>query len=226
MTRAFAAFAALLLASPAVCTAGPVRHLEYAFTIYPTAKVARGAIGQIEGPGTGTMSVDVGGLAPDGGTIVEATQWWWHAVRPEQTRTCEVYANGSLSCGALPLPSPAENVLLPLLARDFYGAGSSWRRDYTMTYTANQYRWTAALDLRVVGGGEVAGKRVVRIASKGVLTPVGGPLNRLIESGTIAYDPARGIPIAVHDERAATSLRSIDAPRSVDLALISDSLSR
>jgi len=55
--------ALLLGAAPAA----PIRHLEYAFATQPTAS-------ETKGPFNGTLSVNVLGLAPDGGILVRMTE--------------------------------------------------------------------------------------------------------------------------------------------------------
>jgi len=112
----------------------PVRHLEYAFAIYPTAKPNGGLF-------DGTLSVDILGTAPDGGMWVQASEWWYYTLRPRQTRQCEVFPGGSVRCDDVPpYPSETELVLFPLLASGFFGGGWPDRcHEIVRTETASEH---------------------------------------------------------------------------------------
>jgi hypothetical protein len=57
---------AVLVALAGATPATPVRHLEYAFAIYPNARPNNGYY-------NGTMYVDIFGRAPHGGVLVRAS---------------------------------------------------------------------------------------------------------------------------------------------------------
>src|SRR6185437_12153339 len=95
---------------PPTVTAAPglpaMRHLVYQFG-YNT-KAAK------QGTGTGTTTIDITGLAKDGGLTVTATDNWWNTVRPRQTYTCEVYPGGGVTCAQPPNAlSPIQLAIVP-----------------------------------------------------------------------------------------------------------------
>src|ERR1700744_4735544 len=93
---------------PAAVAPPAVTHADYRFGYNTVAAES--------GPGTGTMSVDIGPAMPDGGVTISATDTWWNSVRPRATNSCEVYPNGNVSCQQRPYAlSPMQLVLFPML---------------------------------------------------------------------------------------------------------------
>jgi hypothetical protein len=199
--------------------AAPVRQLEYAFAIYPTAKPNGGLY-------NGTMSVNVLGTAPDGGTLVQASEWWYYALRPRQAVTCEVYAGGNVRCDEVPpYPSEVELVLFPLLARDFFtsssaSAASSWQQKFTLTFSKGLYRTAASLDLSATPQQD---GRTEIVMSKGVFQQLDRRDRKALEEGRFVYDPASAIPTAVHEVRSPTPTGSVYSQTAIDLLLMKDS---
>jgi hypothetical protein len=210
---------AALLALAGEGPAAPVRHLEYAFAVYPTAKPNGGLY-------NGTMSVDILGTAPDGGTLVQASEWWYYTLRPRQAVTCEVYAGGSVACEDVPpYPSQTELVLFPLLARDFFTAGSSsaassWQQKLTLSFAKGLYQTAVSLDL---SSTPQSGGRILSVTSKGVFQQLDRRDRKALEEGKFVYDRASSIPTIVHEVRSPTPTGSIYSQTAVDLQLTKDS---
>jgi hypothetical protein len=210
---------AALLALAGEAPAAPVRHLEYAFAVYPTAKPNGGLY-------NGTMSVDILGAAPDGGTLVRASEWWYYTLRPNQTTTCEVYAGGSVHCDDVPpYPSQVELVLFPLLARDFFTGGSSsaassWQQKFTLSFAKGLYQTAVSLDLSAT---PQSGGRALIVTSKGTFQQLDRRDRKTLEEGRFVYDPASSIPTAVHEVRSPTPTGSVYSQTAVDLLLTHDS---
>ena len=210
---------AALLVLAGEAPAAPVRHLEYAFAVYPTAKPNGGLY-------NGTMSVDILGTAPDGGTLVQVSEWWYYTLRPRQAVTCEVYAGGSVRCDDVPpYPSETELVLLPLLARDFFTAGSSsgatsWQQKLTLSFAKQLYQTAVSLDLRST---PQSGGRILTVTSQGVFQQLDRRDRKALEEGQFVYDRASSIPTVVHEVRSPTPTVSIYSQTAVDLLLMKDS---
>lgn len=217
-------FAMLLTLLPALVGVGPatpVRHLEYAFAIYPTARPNGGLY-------NGTLSVDILGSAPDGGTLVQASESWYYALRPRQARECEVYAGGTVSCDdAPPYPSETELVLFPLLARNFFSDGlaggpASWQRNFKLSVQKGSYVTDAAIDLNATpqsGGPDLV------VTSKGVFKQLDRQKRTSLEEGRFVYDRAAQLPVEVHELQSPTPVGSVYAQTTVDLLLLKDSAS-
>ncbi|HEY2477071.1 MAG TPA: hypothetical protein VGI19_19980 [Candidatus Cybelea sp.] len=213
---------ALLLAALLALTGegpgAPVRHLEYAFAIYPTAKPNGGLY-------NGTLSVDVVGTAPDGGTLVQASEFWYYTLRPRQTIQCEVYPGGNVRCDDVPpYPSQTELVLLPLLARNFFSVGSengapSWQQKFTLTFSKGLYVTAASLHLSATP----LGGRIVTVTSNGVFQQLDRRQQKALEEGRFVYDRATSTPIFVHEVRSPTPTASVYSQTGVDLQLMKDS---
>lgn len=196
----------------------PVRHLEYAFAIYPTA-VPNG------GYYNGTLSVDVLGPAPDGGTLVRTSEWWYYALRPRQAVECELYPSGSVHCDTVPpYPSQSALVLLPLLARDFFKGvsqpGSSAQLKYELS--VQKQLFTTAASLKLASSPQSNG-RLLNVTSEGTLQQLGGRMQYSTENGQYVYDRATALPLVVHDVRANMPTRSVYTQMSVDLQITKDS---
>jgi hypothetical protein len=193
------------------------RRLQYAFALYPASSVTAHEGAKLSGPGSGTLVVEFVAPEPTGGTLIRATEWWWNEPRAEQPITCELGPGSDLNCSQYPLPSMVEVVLFPLLSSDYFSgiSASKWQRQYTVTPPTNYYRLSTTVDLNVLRWtGSVA-----EIESKGVTRPIDGPLVRQFEDGTVKYDRARSLPVAVHEEWTRSLLDDVDSPVTVDLAL-------
>lgn len=196
------------------------RHLTYAYAVYPTADRA-GRVTTFEGSGTGTTDIAILGQASDGGMLIEARDWWWNAVRPQQTAQCEIYDNDELNCAEFPLLSDAQQTLLPLLAKTFYpGASTSQWRQYSLDCGVISWsaKCTADLTYRAAKGAN----GIVEIAAQGTYQIAGFRDRTIHDRASIEYDPVAALPILVHDSKSGTS-EAIFHSRSVDLKLIHDS---
>lgn len=209
---------AVLLALTGEGSAAPVRHIEYAFAIYPTAKPNGGLY-------NGTMSVNILGNAPDGGTLVQVGEFWYYTLRPRQTSQCEVYPSGNVRCDDVPpYPSQTELVLLPLLARDFFGGGSangasSWQKKFTLSFSKGLYVTAASLDLSATPQGG----RILTVTSKGVFQQLDRRQQKALEEGQFVYNRATSVPVFVHEVRSPTPTGSVYSQTAVDLQLMKDS---
>jgi hypothetical protein len=219
--KRFAVLLAVLPALVGVGPAAPVRHLEYAFAIYPTAKPNGGLY-------NGTLSVDILGTAPDGGTLVQASESWYYALRPRQTRECEVYAGGTVRCDdAPPYPSETELILFPLLARNFFGDGlagqpASWQRNFKLSVQKGLYVTDAAVGLNAT---PQSGASDLVVTSKGVFQQLGRQKRTFLEEGRFVYDRTAQIPVEIRELQSPTPTASVYAQTTVDLLLLRDSAS-
>jgi hypothetical protein len=188
-----------VLALAGTTPAAPVRHLEYAFAIYPNARPNNGYY-------NGTMSVDILGTAPDGGVLVRASDRWYYTLRPRQAAECEVYANGGVRCDNVPpYPSDSELVLLPLLAQSF---------------SKGAFRTSVSVDLSATPQND---GRLLVVKSKGEIRQLDRRQLHVFEEGTFVYDPAASVPLVVHDVRGPLPTKSVFSQTSVDLQLTKDS---
>ncbi len=146
-------------AAPAAAGLPTLRHLVYEFG-YNTKAAS-------QGNNTGTTTIDIGGLASDGGMMVTATDSWWNTVHPKQSSTCEVYANGGVTCSKPPYSlTVMQSAVVPLLGQSYFsalsaGLNSSWKQDYNVRATfspgistgfAGQvYTWNCAFVIRGKG---------------------------------------------------------------------------
>jgi len=224
--------AGLVALSGQTPTPAPVRQLVYEFG-YNT-KVAS------SGNGTGTTTVAILGPAPDGGVLVSGTDYWWNSARPRATNTCEVYANGTVSCSQAPYAiSPIQLTLFPLLGRNyFHGLSPSGMSSWTSTYQvkaailpgasgfAGQLTtWKCAYSLHGKGPIAKAGPTVL-IESTGTLDQQGGRYFKATSKQRIAYDPVAKIPVVVRDVRTHVPQKSVYSNDLVELKLTKDSQSK
>lgn len=208
-----------LLALSAEAPPAAVRHLEYSFQVYPTARITGG--------GTGTVSIDILGTAPDGGTFVRAQDTWsspWSAERERAVITCEVYDGGGVLCDRPPYGlSPAQRAIFALLAHDFFAnsAGAQWKRTYSV---ADGLTVVTESDLLAPSPGSQG--NLERISSQSVLRRVFGgrlaPLQKAYAQTDIVYDRTAQIPIFVHDVITRVPTDSVFTQGYVDLRLIAD----
>lgn len=216
MKSALAFFAAVLLLGEA--PAGPLRHLEYAFAVYPTANETPGYF-------NGTLDVDIVGPASDGGVLVRMTESWYLTPRPRQPRTCEVYADGTVRCDDTPpFPTESQLALFPLLGADFFSASSAqsnstWRQKFTLSFRKGTYEAAAAMDVSTVPKGD---GRVLSGTMSGAYNQLKTTGSKVIVNITFLYDRVAQVPLVIHDVRMEMP-GGIDDRTSADLQLIKDS---
>lgn len=205
----------LLSATPAA----PVRHLEYVFAMYPTDQGAR--------PGyyDGTLSVDILGPSSDGGVSVSMTESWYHAPRPEQPRVCELYADGGVRCeDGPPYPTEVQEVLLPLLGRDFFDSASArdpskWQQKFTLSFRKATYPVAASMDLKTAPQRD---GRLLAGTMSGAYNQLNSTGVKVIVDARFVYDSVSRVPVVVHDNRMQVP-GGIDGRYSADLQLTKDS---
>jgi hypothetical protein len=208
-----------LLALTGEAPTAPVRHLEYAFAIYPTAKSNGGDY-------NGTLSVDILGTAADGGILVQASEWWYYTLRPRQTRECEVYAGGTVRCDDVPpYPSEVELALFPLLARDFFSGSSpngasSWQQKFALSFSKGLYVTAVSMDLSATPQN---GGQVMIVTSKGLFQQLDRRDRKTFEEGQFVYDRAASLPVVVHEVRSPSPTGSIYSQTAINLQLMKDS---
>jgi len=193
-------------ATPAVTVLPTVHHLVYRFG-YNTKATK-------EGEGTGTTTIDIVGLAKDGGMKVTATDEWWNAVQPKQSSHCEVYANGSVVCGKAPYNLTVIQVaVVPLLGQNYFkalsgGLTSSWTQSYSVRATflpgsgagfAGQvYTWNCESSLN--GKGTIPEQPpLVEIQSTGQMQQQGGRYIKVNQKAGVLYDPRIQMPVYVSE---------------------------
>lgn len=208
-----------LLALGAETPTAVVRHLEYSFQVYPTARLVGG--------GAGTLSVDILGTAPDGGTFVRAQDTWaspWSKIRQRQVVTCEVYSGGDVRCDQPPYGlSPAQRTIFPLFARDFFAnsTGAQWKRAYSV---ADGLTVVTTSDL-LAAAPSIQGN-VMQISLQSELRHVFGgrviPIQKAYAQSEISYDLTAQIPLSVHDVVTRVPSDSVFTQEIVDLHLIAD----
>jgi hypothetical protein len=167
------------------------------------------------GNGTGTTTIDIKGLAPDGGLLIHATDDWWNTINPKQTADCEIHPNGDVEC-----PKPPYNLtgiqvtVVPLLANGFFkGFGSNpnntGERKYSIKasfvpgahygFAGQVYTWNG--DFTLTGAGVVPQSApLVLIHSKGQLAQQSGRYIKANGKYNIVYDPRIKMPAIVNSE--------------------------
>jgi hypothetical protein len=193
-------------AMPAAAALPKVRHLVYQFGYDQKAASS--------GNNTGTTTVDIVGLASDGGMTVKMTDDWWHAVHPKQSSTCEVYPDGSVTCAQAPYSMTAIQVAIaPLLGRSYFSAlsaspTSSWTQNYNVKATfapsvhsgfAGQvYTWKCASTL--TGKGTIPEQPpLILINSTGAMNQQGGRFIKVNQTVNVLYDPRIKMPVLVNE---------------------------
>jgi hypothetical protein len=210
----------------------PVRHLVYEFG-YNTKAAS-------SGHGTGTLTVDISGPVADGGVMVSGTDFWWNAVRPRATNTCELYPNGNVRCAQAPYAlSSIQLTLFPLLARSFFkglsaSGKSSWERSYQVKaaivpgaagFAGQSSTWDC--DYALQGKGPVANAApLILITATGTLLQQSGRNLKATSKQSIVYDPAAKVPAIVRDVRTHIPMRSVYSNDSIELKLTKDSKSK
>jgi hypothetical protein len=194
-------------AMPAAVGLPTVRHLVYQFGYNTKATKS--------GNGTGTTTVDIVGLASDGGLTVKATDNWWMAYQPKQSSTCEVYANGGVTCPKAPYSLTLIQVtILPLLGQQYFaalsgGPTSSWKQSYNvkatfapgaagMGFAGQVYTWNGAYTLT---GKGVSPQQppLILIHSDGSMKQQGGRYITANQQANILFDPRIHMPVYVDE---------------------------
>jgi hypothetical protein len=228
MKKVWLAVAAVVALS-AQAPAHAARHLVYQFG-YNTPVAS-------SGQGTGTTTIDIGGVSADGGVMISGTDYWWNTARPRATNTCEVYPGGGVSCTAMPYAiSPIQLTLFPLLARGYFKAlGPAGKTNWTHSYTVKAAilpgssgfagaltTWKCTYSLE--GQGPVKGAApLLLIVAHGTLVQQGGRYLSAKSSQRIVYDPVAKIPAIVRDIRSHLPQRSVYNNDTIEVKLLKDS---
>jgi len=213
--------------APAAAALPTVRHLVYQFG-YNTKAASKGN-------GTGTTTIDIIGLASDGGMTVKATDNWWMAYQPKQSSKCEVYANGNVTCAQAPYSlTVIQLAVLPLLGQTYFaplsaGLNSSWKQNYNVRATflpgaagagfAGQvYTWNGAFT--VDGKGTIPQQPpLILIHQNGSMKQQGGRFLTITQKANFLFDPRIKVPVYVNELLRLVPQQSINS-YSVDMKLI------
>lgn len=215
-------------AAPAAATLPAVRHLVYQFG-YNTKAAS-------EGTGTGTTTIDITGIASDGGMTVTATDDWWNTVNPRQTYTCEVYPTGAVTCSQPPYAlSPIQLAVVPLLGQTYFSSmladpNSTWKQNYNIRATFDPSgstgfagevnTWSCAYTL--TGKGTVPkAAPLLLIHSEGMMKEQGGRAITVNQKANILFDPRIKMPVYV-DEALNLVPRYGVSQYTVELKLTND----
>ncbi len=221
-----AASAALAQQAPVTSGLPAVHHLVYRFGYNTQATNA--------GTGTGTTTIDIVGLANDGGMTVTATDHWWNTVKPRQTYSCEVYPNGGVTCAKPPYAlSPIQVAIVPLLGQKYFSALAAsstahWTQSYNvratffpgaaMGFAGQVYTWNCTSSL-VAKGPASSGSPVVLIQTSGTMKQHGGRYIVTDQQGSVLFDPHLQMPVLVNDALTFVPPQSINR-YTVQLKLI------
>lgn len=203
-----------------------IHHLVYQFG-YNTKAAA-------SGPSTGKTTIDIVGMASDGGMNVHATDDWWNSVNPKQTADCEVYANGNVACSKPPYNLTGIQVsVLPYLGQNMFTAlatnkNATWKVNYTVkaTFTPGIKRgfggqvttWNCALTL--TGKGVMKEQPpLILVHAEGQLAQQGGRYVKINQKANILFDPRLKLPVLVNNLSVFVPQQST-ASYSVDLNLV------
>ena len=191
-------------ASPAAAGLPAVTHLVYQFG-YNTKAAASGG-------DTGTTTIDFVGMAADGGMTVKATDSWWNEPKSKQSFTCEVYADGGVTCADPPHAlSPIQLAIVPLLGQNYFaslsgGPTASWTQNFDMKATfapgktagfmGQVYTWNCAYTL--TGKGTTPDTApLILTHSEGTMKQEGGRYLVLNRKANIHFDPRIKLPVFV-----------------------------
>ena len=184
-----------------------LRHLVYRFG-YNT-KAAK------DGNGTGTTTIDITGIAKNGGMIVKASDNWWNSVNPRQTYTCEVYPDGRVDCVDPPNAlSPIQVAIVPLLGKNYFsalagGAHASWQQSYSVKATfapvsgrgfvGQVTTWNCSYELQGKGTSPGNGHAVNVVQSTGSMKQQGGRYIKVNQKAGLLFDPTLKMPGYVNE---------------------------
>jgi hypothetical protein len=187
-----------------------IRHLVYRFGYNTKAADS--------GEGTGTTTIDITGLAPDGGMMINATDDWWNSVNPKQSSTCEIQTNGNIVCPKAPyMITGIQATVVPLLARGLFkpfasnpNATATHKYNLKATFSpgiqrgfAGQvYTWNCNFSLNGAGTLKDAPHNVplVLIHSNGQMAQQAGRYIKANGKYNIVYDPGIKVPAIVNSE--------------------------
>jgi hypothetical protein len=216
-------------AAPAAGGLPTVRHLVYRFG-YNTKATS-------QGNNTGTTTIDIVGLAKDGGMTVTATDDWWMSVHPKQSNTCEVYPNGGVTCAKAPYTiSALQLAVVPLLGQNYFaalsaGPNANWKQSYDVRATfspgaaglgfAGQvYTWNCAYTLN--GKGTIPQQPpLILIQSNGAMKQQGGRYITINQQAGILFDPRIKMPALVDETLRVVPQQSINS-YTIEMKLIRD----
>lgn len=187
-----------------------IRHFVYRFGYNTKAADS--------GNGTGTTTIDITGLAPDGGMLITATDDWWNSVNPKQSSKCEIHTNGDVECPKAPyMITGIQATVVPLLMRGLFKPFAS-NPNATATHTYNLkatfspsiqrgfagqvYTWKCNFSLNGAGTMNDAphGAPLVLIHSKGQMAQQSGRYIKANGKYNIVYDPGYHVPAIVNSE--------------------------
>lgn len=205
-----------------------VRHLVYRFG-YNTKATK-------EGNNTGTTTVNIAGLANDGGMTINATDFWWMQPKPKQTYTCEVYPDGGVTCAQPPNAlSAIQLAVVPLLGQNYFaplagGPNSSWKQTYKVRLTFSPgmgsgfvgqvYTWNCAYTL--TGKGTVPQQPpLILVHADGQMKQEGGRYIIVNEKANILFDPRIHMPVYVDELITFVPRLSVNS-YTIELKLIRD----
>ena len=182
----------------------PVHHLVYEFGYNQKAASS--------GNNTGKTTIDIVGLAADGGITVKATDDWWNSVHPKQSANCEVYPDGSVTCAQAPYNLTGIQVsILPYLGRSVFsalktGLNSSWKQSYnvkasfapsaTRGFAGQVSTWNCEFTMQ--GKGTMPEQPpLVLVHADGSLKQQGGRYTQLNQQANIVLDPRLKVPVLI-----------------------------
>jgi len=199
----------------------PVRHLEYRF--------AYGTPIADSGPGTGTMSVDILGTAPDGGTMISGTDEWWNALYPRESSQCEIYPDGGVTCPIRPYNiSEAQLILFPMLARDYFkgvqSASGSWSTAYDIQFGPTDL-FSAKSEVQLNETG-VVDNRIANVDVSSNIAQTGGRFTKSTLQAKVAYDLVGKVPVAFVSRQTRIPNGSVFNSNVVSVQLMKDSLAK
>jgi hypothetical protein len=213
-------------AAPAAAGMPALHHLVYEFGYNQKAASS--------GNNTGTTTIDIVGLASDGGLNVKATDNWWMAIHPKQSSNCEVYPNGDVTCSQAPYNLTGIQVsILPYLGRKVFsslstGLHSTWKQSYKVRasfapsvsrgFGGQVYTWNCEFTFH--GKGTMPEQPpLVLVNGDGSLMQQGGPFTKLNQQANIVLDPRLKIPVLVSNLSRFVPQQSTSS-YSVNLQLI------
>ena len=214
-------------APPAAAGLPAARHLVYQFG-YNTKAAS-------SGDSTGTTTIDIGGLAADGGLKITATDNWWNSTHPKQSSKCEVYSNGNVTC-----PQPPYNLtaiqlaVLPLLGQNYLtalaaGSHSNSKQSYNVKasfapsatglgFAGQVYTWNCAYTL--TGKGTTPDTTPLLLThAEGTMKQQGGRYTVINQKANILYDPRIKMPVFVTELSTFVPQRTTNS-YSIELKLV------
>jgi hypothetical protein len=220
-------------ASPAAAGLPAVTHLVYQFG-YNTKAAASGG-------DTGTTTIDFVGMAADGGMTVKATDSWWNEPKSKQSFTCEVYADGGVTCADPPHAlSPIQLAIVPLLGQNYFaslsgGPTASWTQNFDMKATfapgktagfmGQVYTWNSSQTLTGKGSVSRNGASFTALSSVGTMKQQGGMNIVVDQKSDILFDPKLQVPayVASNIMFVPSPSVSVNNQYAVELKLITPS---